>query len=431
MASEVTLPALGESVTEGTVTRWLKQVGDTVAVDEPLLEVSTDKVDTEIPSPVAGTLLEITANEDDTVEVGAVLGVIGEEGESAGDASDTAEPEAQPQDEDESEKKAEQEEQVAEETGDLPAGDETPESEKDDAPAESEPAAEKASGSSGGSGGGSGTSVTLPALGESVTEGTVTRWLKQVGDEVAVDEPLLEVSTDKVDTEIPSPVAGTLLEIKAEEDETVEVGAELAVIGSGDDAPAQAEPEAQPQDEEQAEKKAEQEEQVAEETGELPPGDETPESEKKQEVEPEEPREAPNAPAPEGSPSPSATTPPPPGSGAVRRRPRPDGVRHSAGAQDGRPARRGPRLACRAPASVAASASRTCSTPPPLPRKQLQPLLRLLLRLRPLLPRLPRRHPRRPAPRRCAGPPSRSPACARSSRPAWWSRSPRPPSSPR
>src|ERR687889_264384 len=122
MATEVNLPELGESVTEGTVTRWLKQVGDEVAVDEPLLEVSTDKVDTEIPSPVAGTLLEIKANEDDTVEVGAVLGVIGEE----------------------SEKKAEQEEQVAEETGDLPPGDETPESEKDDAPAQEEPAAEKA-----------------------------------------------------------------------------------------------------------------------------------------------------------------------------------------------------------------------------------------------------------------------------------------------
>ena len=242
MASEVTLPALGESVTEGTVTRWLKQVGDSVAVDEPLLEVSTDKVDTEIPSPVAGTLLEIKANEDDTVEVGAVLGVIGEEGESAGDADETAEPEAQPKDDEESEKKAEQEEEVAEETGDLPDGDSTPESEKDDAPAEEEPAAEKAaddsSGSSGGSAG-SGTAVTLPALGESVTEGTVTRWLKKVGDEVAVDEPLLEVSTDKVDTEIPSPVAGTLLEIKAEEDETVEVGAELAIIGSGDAAPAQ------------------------------------------------------------------------------------------------------------------------------------------------------------------------------------------------
>ncbi len=126
MATEVTLPALGESVTEGTVTRWLKQVGDTVAVDEPLLEVSTDKVDTEIPSPVAGTLLEIKANEDDTVEVGAVLAVIGDEGESSGDAEGSAEPEAQPADEEEAEKKAEQEEEVAEETGELPPGDETP-----------------------------------------------------------------------------------------------------------------------------------------------------------------------------------------------------------------------------------------------------------------------------------------------------------------
>ena len=133
MATEVNLPALGESVTEGTVTRWLKQVGDAVAVDEPLLEVSTDKVDTEIPSPVAGTLLEIKANEDDTVEVGAVLGVIGDEGESGGGDSgdDPASrrrptrptPEAQPEDEENAEKKAEQEQEVVEETGDLPAGD--------------------------------------------------------------------------------------------------------------------------------------------------------------------------------------------------------------------------------------------------------------------------------------------------------------------
>jgi 2-oxoglutarate dehydrogenase E2 component (dihydrolipoamide succinyltransferase) len=314
MASEVTLPALGESVTEGTVTRWLKQVGDTVAVDEPLLEVSTDKVDTEIPSPVAGTLLEIKANEDDTVEVGAVLGVIGEEGESAGDASETAEPEAQPQDEGESEKKAEQEEQVAEETGELPAGDETPESEKDDAPAESEPAAEQASSggsSSGGSGGGGGggTPVTLPALGESVTEGTVTRWLKQVGDEVAVDEPLLEVSTDKVDTEIPSPVAGTLLEIKAEEDETVEVGAELAIIGSGDAAPAQAEPEAQPKDEEQAEPEPEEESAPEPE----PEAKEEPKQEAPKQEEPKQEapkQEAPKQEAPkQEAPAPAASAP--------------------------------------------------------------------------------------------------------------------------
>ncbi|MBC2934312.1 2-oxoglutarate dehydrogenase, E2 component, dihydrolipoamide succinyltransferase [Nocardioides sp. zg-1228] len=324
MASEVTLPALGESVTEGTVTRWLKQVGDTVAVDEPLLEVSTDKVDTEIPSPVAGTLLEIKANEDDTVEVGTVLAVVGEEGESAGDASGTAQPEAQPQDDAESEKKAEQEEQVAEETGELPDGDQTPESEKDDAPAQEEPAAEQAasgdsgSGDSSGGGGGGGTPVTLPALGESVTEGTVTRWLKQVGDEVAVDEPLLEVSTDKVDTEIPSPIAGTLLEIKAAEDETVEVGAELAIIGSGDaGSGATSQPQSDQAQSDQAQSdqaqsdqaqsdpaqaeddaptEAEQERWTAEEQGEQP-----------QQVEPEAKGEAPYAPAPQGEPEPQRT----------------------------------------------------------------------------------------------------------------------------
>ncbi len=246
MATEVNLPELGESVTEGTVTRWLKQVGDTVSVDEPLLEISTDKVDTEIPSPVAGTLLEIKVEEDDTVEVGALLAVIGDEGESSGDSDssdtdDSATPEAQPADEDEAEKKAEQEEEVAEETGDLPPGDETPESAKsgsEDKPLEETEKPAAATKKSGGSG----TTVTLPELGESVTEGTVTRWLKQVGDEVAVDEPLLEISTDKVDTEIPSPVAGTLLEVKVSEDETVEIGAELAVIGDGSAGDAEPEP---------------------------------------------------------------------------------------------------------------------------------------------------------------------------------------------
>src|SRR5688572_21584194 len=208
MASEVTLPALGESVTEGTVTRWLKQVGDTVSVDEPLLEVSTDKVDTEIPSPVAGTLLEIKANEDDTVEVGAVLASIGDEGESSGDSGDTGESdesggeESGGSDEQESAGGGEdvEQEQAEEQAEEQDSGGE--------APSEQEPAAEQQdsgdggqSSGGGGGGGGGGTSVTLPALGESVTEGTVTRWLKQVGDEVAVDEPLLEVSTDKVDTE--------------------------------------------------------------------------------------------------------------------------------------------------------------------------------------------------------------------------------------
>ncbi len=177
MATEVNLPALGESVTEGTVTRWLKAVGDTVAVDEPLLEVSTDKVDTEIPSPVAGTLLEIKAEEDDTVEVGAVLALIGDESEAAvtvAAAPTLPRPPRPPsprprgpagrrgRGREEGRAGAE----IVEEKGSLPAGDETPESEK--------------SGPAGGSGGGSGTSVTLPALGESVTEGTVTRWLKSV-----------------------------------------------------------------------------------------------------------------------------------------------------------------------------------------------------------------------------------------------------------
>jgi pyruvate dehydrogenase E2 component (dihydrolipoamide acetyltransferase) len=270
MPTSVSLPALGESVTEGTVTRWLKQVGDTVAVDEPLLEVSTDKVDTEIPSPVAGTLLEIKAAEDETVEVGAELAVIGDAGESTGDDSAPAA--------DQAEAPAEQAEQPAES---APAAQAEPQAQA--APAEQAPAAQQAApqaqaaeqadsaapqaqasgddnsnsssaeaasapaaspAASAGSSGG--TSVTLPALGESVTEGTVTRWLKQVGDDVAVDEPLLEVSTDKVDTEIPSPVAGKLLEIKVAEDETVEVGAELAVVGSGDAAPAQEAPKQEP-----------------------------------------------------------------------------------------------------------------------------------------------------------------------------------------
>jgi pyruvate dehydrogenase E2 component (dihydrolipoamide acetyltransferase) len=205
MAISVQMPALGESVTEGTVTRWLKQEGDTVEQDEPLLEVSTDKVDTEIPSPAAGVLKKIVAQEDDTVEVGGELAVIGdasEDGEAGG------------------EKRAE-EEKPAEE----PAAQPEPAAEKQEEP--EEPAAPAAQPS----GGGEATSVKMPELGESVTEGTVTRWLKNVGDKVEVDEPLVEVSTDKVDTEIPSPVAGTLLSITAEEDDTVAVGGELAKIG--------------------------------------------------------------------------------------------------------------------------------------------------------------------------------------------------------
>lgn len=224
MSESVNLPALGESVTEGTVTRWLKQVGDRVEVDEPLLEVSTDKVDTEIPSPIAGVIEEILVAEDETAEVGAPLVRIGDGSGSAGEAAPAA-AEAPAAGEAAPAAEAPAAEAPAEE---APAAAEAPAAE---APAAEAPAAAPA---------GEGHEVTLPALGESVTEGTVTRWLKSIGDTVEVDEPLLEVSTDKVDTEIPSPFAGTLQEIRVNEDETAEVGSVLAVIGSGAAAPAAA-----------------------------------------------------------------------------------------------------------------------------------------------------------------------------------------------
>ena len=236
MAFSVQMPALGESVTEGTVTRWLKQEGDTVERDEPLLEVSTDKVDTEIPSPAAGVLKKIVAQEDDTVEVGGELAVIGESGG----------------DEQPSQEKQEKEEKPAEE----PEAQLEPAAEESEEPEEPEEEAKPAAKSSGG---GEATSVKMPELGESVTEGTVTRWLKKVGDKVEADEPLLEVSTDKVDTEIPSPVSGTLLSITAEEDDTVEVGGELAKIGEpgADGGEAPAEPKEEPKPEAKEEPKPE------------------------------------------------------------------------------------------------------------------------------------------------------------------------------
>jgi 2-oxoglutarate dehydrogenase E2 component (dihydrolipoamide succinyltransferase) len=223
MSTSVVLPALGESVTEGTVTRWLKNVGDTVAVDEGLLEISTDKVDTEIPSPIAGVIEEILVQEDETVEVGAVLVKIGD---GSGASSAPSEPaESAPAEAAAAPQPAAEAESAAEAAP----------------PAEPEPAAAEPAAAPAASGG---HEVVLPELGESVTEGTVTRWLKQVGDEVAVDEPLLEISTDKVDTEIPSPVAGVLQAVLVQEDETVQVGAALARIGDGAPSAAEAAPEA-------------------------------------------------------------------------------------------------------------------------------------------------------------------------------------------
>jgi 2-oxoglutarate dehydrogenase E2 component (dihydrolipoamide succinyltransferase) len=209
MSFSVTMPALGESVSEGTVTRWLKNEGDMVAVDEPLLEVSTDKVDTEIPSPVAGVLSKIVVGVDQTVAVGAELAIISSDASAPAPSTPAAPSAPAP----------------VIETPVAAAPAPTP-------PPVAAPAAPAATSG--------GTVITMPALGESVSEGTVTRWLKNVGDSVAVDEALLEVSTDKVDTEIPSPVAGTLLAIDVPVDTTVAVGARLGLIGvSGQNVSAQ------------------------------------------------------------------------------------------------------------------------------------------------------------------------------------------------
>ncbi len=202
MSVEIKMPALGESVTEGTVTTWMKSVGDTVELDEPILEVSTDKVDTEVPSPAAGVLEQILVQEDEEVSVGTVLGLIGDGSGAAAPAAPAA---------------------AAAPAAPAPAA----------APAAPAPSA----------GADDGVAVTMPALGESVTEGTVTTWLKAEGDTVEQDEPILEVSTDKVDTEVPAPASGVLQRIVVGEDETVSVGTVLAYIGDGSaPAPAPAAP---------------------------------------------------------------------------------------------------------------------------------------------------------------------------------------------
>jgi len=214
---EVVMPQMGESVMEGTVIEWAKQVGDKVEVDETLLEIATDKVDTEVPSPESGVLVEILVEADETVEVGQPIAIIDTEGDASASASDDSGDD-------------EQEESSAEE--------EAEEVEEEAAPEVSE--AETGSGSESESDSGSDESdegerieVVMPQMGESVMEGEVIEWLKNVGDAVEVDEPLLEIATDKVDTEVPSPEGGTLVEILVEAGDTVEVGQPIAIIGTG------------------------------------------------------------------------------------------------------------------------------------------------------------------------------------------------------
>ncbi len=225
MSVEVVMPQMGESITEGTVSKWLKAVGDKIEKDEPLLEISTDKVDAEVPAPSAGILLEIRAQEGETVEVGTAVGILGAEGETASANGNraTAAPEIQsaPPKVDE----AEAVEETLEKTENEPVEEqiEAVEAIAEDAENTSNATATSAEG---------GSEVVMPQMGESITEGTVSKWLKQVGDTIEKDEPLLEISTDKVDAEVPSPSAGTLLEIRAQEGETVEVGAVVGVVGA-------------------------------------------------------------------------------------------------------------------------------------------------------------------------------------------------------
>ncbi len=202
---EVVMPQMGESVMEGTVIEWSKSVGDTVEVDETLLEIATDKVDSEVPSPEAGTLVEILVEEGDTIEVGKPIAIIETDADAAGDAG-KSEPEAKEESAEEQEEEKEEEQQIAEENAN------SDDSGDDD---------------------GERIEVVMPQMGESVVEATVIGWNKSVGDSVEEDETLLEISTDKVDSEVPSPAAGTLVEILAEEDETIEVGQAIAIISTG------------------------------------------------------------------------------------------------------------------------------------------------------------------------------------------------------
>lgn len=207
MSVEIVMPQMGESITEGTISKWLKKVGDTVEKDEAILEISTDKVDAEVPSAGAGVLLEIRHQEGETVEVGTVVAVVGEAGETVSSQPIAEAPKVE---------EVKQPEPAAE----------APKAVEETKSVEQPQAATISADSSA-------TEIVMPQMGESITEGTISKWLKKVGDTIEKDEAILEISTDKVDAEVPSLVGGTLLEIRHQEGETVEVGTVLALVGSG------------------------------------------------------------------------------------------------------------------------------------------------------------------------------------------------------
>ena len=247
MATEVVMPQMGESITEGTITKWLKQVGDTVERDEMIFEISTDKVDAEIPSPTAGVLLQILHGEGETLEVGKVVAVVGEQGESGATATgaavatngnsangQSATQKAAPATQAESAGLAAEQESAEAMNAETPGATAPPEEVAPPAPTATDatqpPQDIQTAGSPASPEGA--TEIVMPQMGESITEGTITKWLKQVGDTVERDEMIFEISTDKVDAEIPSPTAGTLLEIRAKEGETLEVGTVVALVGT-------------------------------------------------------------------------------------------------------------------------------------------------------------------------------------------------------
>src|SRR5262245_8531482 len=211
MPTDVVMPQMGESIFEGTITKWLKKPGDKVQRDEPLFEISTDKVDAEIPAPAAGVLKEIKVPEGSTVQVNTVVGVIDAEGSAAVAAP---KPAAAPQ--------------PAKTAAAPPPAKSVPQANGVSTPQAPAPAPTQAA--SGGNGG-AGVDVVMPQMGESIFEGTITKWLKKVGDKVQRDEPLFEISTDKVDAEIHAPAAGVLREIRVKEGNTVQVNRVVAEFG--------------------------------------------------------------------------------------------------------------------------------------------------------------------------------------------------------
>ncbi|MCH7769924.1 MAG: 2-oxoglutarate dehydrogenase, E2 component, dihydrolipoamide succinyltransferase [Bacteroidetes bacterium] len=192
---DIIMPKMGESVSEGTIIKWYKQVGDSVKRDELICEISTDKVDTEIPSPNSGVLSEIKVNEGDTVDVGTVIAILDEDNKNVSKTTTGIVPEEKTE----------------------PAKSES---------AKSEPELKKINTS------GELLEIEMPKMGESVMEGTIIKWLKKVGEHIKLDEALFEISTDKVDTEVPSPVEGTVAEIMVAEQETVDVGTVVAKIST-------------------------------------------------------------------------------------------------------------------------------------------------------------------------------------------------------